>query len=125
MALDEHFIADQADVADPEPLRDALLLIGGSLNLAPREGSPIADKAQQLLSPARINNITSVNTSNQLDVANLPIGRNGVVEVSTNFLNWSTAATITTTNLDQSVLVNVSGDQGFYRLRFPFLWSWP
>ena len=85
----------------------------------------IADQVQQLLSPARINNITSVNTSNLLDMTSLPVGRNGVVEVSTNFLNWSTAATITTTNLDQSVLVNVSGDQGFYRLRFPFLWSWP
>ena len=85
----------------------------------------IADRAQQLLSPARIANITSIGTSNQLDMTSLPVGRNGVVEISTNFLNWSTAATVTTTNLNQTVLVNAPGDQGFYRLRFPFLWSWP
>ncbi len=85
----------------------------------------IADKVQQLLSPARINNITSVNASNQLDMADIAVGRNGVVEVSTNLLNWSTAATVTTTNLNQSVLVNAPGEHGFYRLRFPFLWSWP
>ncbi len=85
----------------------------------------IADKAQQLLSPARISDIVSVNTSNQLSMADLPVGRDGVVEVSTNFLNWSTTATVTTTNLNQSVMVNAPGEQGFYRLRFPFLWSWP
>lgn len=85
----------------------------------------IADKAQQLLSPAWINNISSVNASNQLDMADLPVGRNGVVEASTNFLNWATTATITTTNLTQSVLINAPGERGFYRLRFPFLWSWP
>ncbi len=85
----------------------------------------IADKAQQLLSPASISDIVSVNTSNQLSMADLPVGRNGVVEVSTNFLDWSTAANVTTTNLNQSILVNAPGELGFYRLRFPFLWSWP
>lgn len=85
----------------------------------------IADKAQQLLSPAIISNITSVNTSNQLDLASLPVGRNGVVEVSTNFVDWSASADIATTNLNQSILVNAPGEHGFYRLRFPFLWSWP
>ena len=85
----------------------------------------IADKAQQLLSPTRISDIISVSTSNQLSMADLPVGRDGVVEISTNFLSWATAATITTTNLNQSVLVNAPGEHGFYRLRFPFLWSWP
>ncbi len=85
----------------------------------------VANEAQQLLSPARISDTMSVNTSNQLSMADLPVGRNGVVEVSTNFLNWSTTANITSTNLNQSVLVNAPGDHGFYRLRFPFLWSWP
>jgi phospholipase/lecithinase/hemolysin len=85
----------------------------------------IADKAQQLLSPARISDIVSVNTSNQLSMTELPVGRNGVVEISTNFVNWSTAANVTTTNLNQSILVNAPGEHGFYRLRFPFLWTWP
>lgn len=85
----------------------------------------IAEQAQQLLSPAIISNISSVNTSNLLDMASLPVGRNGVVEVSTNFVDWSTNADIATTNLNQSILVNAPGERGFYRLRFPFLWSWP
>ena len=85
----------------------------------------IAEKAQQLLSPASISNITSVTTSNLLDLSSLPVGRNGVVEISTNFFNWTTAAAVTSTNLNQSILVNAPGDQGFYRLRFPFLWTWP
>ena len=85
----------------------------------------MADKAQQLLSPSSISDITSVNTSNQLSMADLPVGRDGVVEISTNFLNWATAANVTTTNLNQSILVDAPGEHGFYRLRFPFLWSWP
>jgi phospholipase/lecithinase/hemolysin len=85
----------------------------------------IADKAQQLLSPVRISDITSVNTSNQLSMANLPVGRDGVVEISTNFLNWAAAAAVTTTNVNQSIMVNAPGEHGYYRLRFPFLWSWP
>jgi phospholipase/lecithinase/hemolysin len=85
----------------------------------------IAEQAQQLLSPARISEIVSVNTSNQLSMAQLPVGRNGVVEVSTNFINWPTAANVTTTNSSQSILVKSPGDHGFYRLRFPFLWTWP
>lgn len=85
----------------------------------------IAEKAQQLLSPARISDIISVSTSNQLSMADLPVGRDGVVEVSTNFLNWASAANVTTTNLNQSILVDAPGEHGFYRLRFPFLWSWP
>jgi len=85
----------------------------------------IAEAAQQLLSPARIASIFSVSSSNQLDLANVPVGRNGVVESSTNLINWTTAATITSTNTTQSSLVNAPGDVGFHRLRFPFLWTWP
>lgn len=85
----------------------------------------IADYVQQLLSPARIANISSVGSSNQLDLADVPVGRNGVVESSTNLVNWTTAATITSTNNTQSSLVDAPGDVGFHRLRFPFLWTWP
>jgi hypothetical protein len=85
----------------------------------------IADQAQQLLSPNFITNVASVGASNQLALVNVPVGRNGVVEFSTNFINWTTTANITSTNLNQSVLVNAPGDHGFYRTRFPFLWTWP
>ncbi|WP_395747589.1 DUF1549 and DUF1553 domain-containing protein [Prosthecobacter sp.] len=38
---------------EAEPLRDALLALGGTLNLAPREGSPIAEKAQAITPQGR------------------------------------------------------------------------
>jgi hypothetical protein len=38
---------------EAEPLRDAMLLIGGSLNLAPREGSPVANKAKDITPQGR------------------------------------------------------------------------
>jgi hypothetical protein len=38
---------------EAEPLRDAMLFIGGSLNLAPREGSPVADKARDITPQGR------------------------------------------------------------------------
>ena len=38
---------------EAEPLRDALLALGGTLNLTPREGSPVADKAQAITPQGR------------------------------------------------------------------------
>ncbi|MFO1485964.1 MAG: DUF1549 and DUF1553 domain-containing protein [Verrucomicrobiaceae bacterium] len=38
---------------EAEPLRDAILYLGGALDLAPREGSPIADKAQAITPQGR------------------------------------------------------------------------
>lgn len=38
---------------EAEPLRDAILQLGGVLNLAPREGSPIADKAEAITPQGR------------------------------------------------------------------------
>jgi hypothetical protein len=38
---------------EAEPLRDAMLFLGGSLNFAPREGSPVADKAKDITPQGR------------------------------------------------------------------------
>ncbi len=76
----------------------------------------IAERAQQLLSPISISKVTRQGTSNKLDLVNLPVGRNGFVDVSTNFLNWTNAAT---------VFVPASAARGFHRLRLPFEWTWP
>ena len=38
---------------EAEPLRDAILYLGGTLDLTPREGSPIADKAQAITPAGR------------------------------------------------------------------------
>jgi hypothetical protein len=85
----------------------------------------IADAAQQLISPVRIIRIASVGSSNQLDASNIPIGRNGVVEAGSSFANWNTAESFNSTNTAQSIFVSASGPLQLYRLRFPFVWSWP
>ncbi|MGD0252557.1 MAG: SGNH/GDSL hydrolase family protein [Verrucomicrobiota bacterium] len=88
----------------------------------------MADVVQQLISPAQITNFTLLNGSNQLDVASLPIGLNGYVDGSTNLVlaNWVTQANFNSTNAAQTIFVPASGSlQLFYRLRFPYAWSWP
>lgn len=87
----------------------------------------IADTVQQLVSPARIGRISLLGNSNRLELVNLPIGLNGFAEGRTNVLagNWTTIQTITSTNATQTILLPVSGPQQFYRLRFPFSWTWP
>jgi phospholipase/lecithinase/hemolysin len=87
----------------------------------------MADVVQQLISPVQISHITALNSSSQLGVANIPIGLNGFVDGTTNLVpsNWAAVANITSTNATQTVLVPASGPMQFYRLRFPFTWSWP
>ena len=87
----------------------------------------MADVAQQLISPVRITNLTLLNGSNRLDVANIPIGLNGLVDGNTNvvFTNWVTQANFNSTNATQTIFVPPSGTPWFYRLRFPYAWSWP
>lgn len=85
----------------------------------------VADLAQQLLSPVGITSITSLAGSNRLDAVNLPIGRNGVVMGSTNCGNWINDLNFSSTNLAQSIFVPADDPMRFYRLRFPFAWTWP
>jgi len=87
----------------------------------------MVDTVQQLLAPTQISQITSQNGSNQLAVANVPIGLNGVVLGSTNLAltNWTTVTSFNSTNSAQSVFVPISGPLQFYRLNFPFAWTWP
>ena len=112
----------------------------------------IADVVQQSLSPVQISRITAFDGSNRLDVVNMPVGLNGFVDNSTNLASasWTTLQNITSTNTTQSVFVltpvvtNTSSafvpaysglpEPGgtvvvtalqFYRLHFPYAWSWP
>ena len=89
--------------------------------------SVMADITQQLISPVRISQITSLNGSNRLDMANVPIGQNGLVIGRTNLVlgNWKTNATFVSSNATQSVFVTNSGPMQFYRLKFPYFWTWP
>jgi len=85
----------------------------------------LADFVQQVISPVQISKIASLTSSNRLDVANIPIGLDGFVDASTNFVNWTQAQSFSSTNTPQTVLVPASEPRQFYRLRFPFAWSWP
>jgi phospholipase/lecithinase/hemolysin len=87
----------------------------------------IADTAQQLISPVQISQLTVLNGSNRLDMANIPIGLNGFVDGSTNLapVNWTATASINSTNTTQTIFISPADQQQFYRLRFPYAWSWP
>ena len=84
-------------------------------------------RSKQLIAPVQISQITSQNGSNQLAMANVPIGLNGIVLGSTNLAltNWTTVTSFNSTNSAQSVFVPISGPLQFYRLNFPFAWTWP
>ena len=110
----------------------------------------IADVVQQSISPVQISQIIPLTGSNQLFVANMPVGLNGFVENTTNLASasWTSIQTINSSGTAQSVFVPtpvaintvVSADSGFglppggtpivtalqfYRLHFPYAWSWP
>lgn len=87
----------------------------------------LANLTQQLISPAQVGQITSVNGSNRLDLVNVPVGQNGLVLVSSSLVSgsWMTNTTFLSTNATQSVLVPDSGPWQFYRLSFPYSWTWP
>ena len=89
--------------------------------------SVMADITQQLISPVRISQLTAFNGSNRLDMANVPIGQNGLVIGRTNLVlgNWTTNPTFVSSNTTQTVFVTNSGPMQFYRLKFPYSWAWP
>lgn len=90
-----------------------------------RAHAAMADVIQQLLAPTRIAGLTQLAGSNRLDFANLPPGLTGWVEDTTNFVNWASAQIIPGTNAPQTIFLPATGPLRFYRLRFPFAWSWP
>jgi phospholipase/lecithinase/hemolysin len=87
----------------------------------------LADTVQQLISPVKISNLTWLNGSNRLDLANVPIGLNGFVDRRTNLVSgtWTSVTNVNSTSTAETIFVPASGPQQFYRLRFPFAWSWP
>jgi len=87
----------------------------------------MADVVQQLISPAQITNVTVIEDDGQLGVASLPVGLNGFVDGCTNLAmpNWTAQASFNSTNATQTISFSASGPLWFYRLRFPYAWSWP
>ena len=89
--------------------------------------SIMASIAQQLVSPVQMTNIVAFTGSNRLDVLNMPVGLNGFVDGVTNLAltSWTSQKSFNSTNTTQSVFVTSAGPQWFYRLRFPYAWTWP
>jgi phospholipase/lecithinase/hemolysin len=87
----------------------------------------IADVAQQLVAPAQIVNLAMFTGSNQLDVVNLPVGLNGfvVAVADMSLTNWAVKTSFNSTNVAQSIFVPSAEPPSFYRLFFPYAWSWP
>ena len=86
-----------------------------------------ADTAQQLLSPVGLAGITLVNTSNQLQLVNAPVGMSGTVLYLSDLsqTNWLTNSVFAVSNVTQTTFVNPTNSQRFYRLKFPWQWTWP
>lgn len=87
----------------------------------------IAAAVQQAIAPVQFAGMASLNSSNQLDVFNLPVGMNGLVLYVTNGAqtNWLTNSTFSSLTVTQSLFVNPTNSQRFYRLKFPWQWTWP
>jgi phospholipase/lecithinase/hemolysin len=113
----------------------------------------MADVVHQLISPVQISQLTVFNCSNRLDVVNVPVGLNGFVDGCTNLAltNWTVMQSFSSTNTTQSIVLtngtlqgslwSLRGDgppgpgtnivnaillsQQYFRLRFPFSWTWP
>ncbi len=87
----------------------------------------LAESVQQLISPVQFRGIARLNGSNRLDMVNIPIGRDGCVNNCTNLVsaNWAADQGFASINATQSLFVPVSGPKRFYRLSFPFVWTWP
>ncbi len=95
------------------------------LDPSARAQAVIADVTLQLLAPARITALEPLGASNQLTSASLPIGLSGWVEESTDLVHWNSAAFLSSTSDSEIVLLPADSPARFYRLRFPFAWSWP
>jgi len=85
----------------------------------------LADLVQRMLFPVRIGSIATSNGSNLLAAVNVPVGRDGVVQGSTNLVDWPDLQSFESINTTQTIDVPASGPMQFYRLQFTFNWSWP
>ncbi|MBN2505923.1 MAG: hypothetical protein JXQ71_04445 [Verrucomicrobia bacterium] len=85
----------------------------------------MADCVHQMIAPPTLARLALVQDSNRLDVINLPIGRNGVLDGSTNLASWTALQDVASTHATRSIFVPRTGSRQYYRLRFPPAWSWP
>jgi GDSL-like Lipase/Acylhydrolase len=91
----------------------------------------LADLVQQMISPAKVQSITSITSNVQITVANVPLGRAGVVEGCAALVPpWQTDAAINVPfsvggSTTTAVTFPTAGTARFYRVGFPVAWTWP
>jgi hypothetical protein len=89
-----------------------------------RVHAAVADFVQQIVSPApRISQLTPQGGSDRFALENLPAGRTGSLESTTNLLNpagWTARASIVVTGATQTVRISTNGlgNPCFFRLQF-------
>ena len=91
-----------------------------------RVHAAVASFVQQIVSPLQISRLTTTNTNTtvQFELVNLPIGRTGFLESSTNLFNstgWSVRAKIVVTQATQTFVLPTLGlgEEIYFRLNFP------
>lgn len=91
----------------------------------------LADFFQQIVSPAKVNSIACAGGNVLMQVANIPLGRDGSIQGSSNLLPpWSSELSISEPfvsggSTTKSYSFPASGAKRFYRVGFPVVWTWP
>jgi len=85
----------------------------------------LADLVQQMISPARISGISPVGGGYELEMSNVPVGRDGSVRGSGNLVDWMEDLSFSSISVVQDVMVPSTDPSRFFRLQFPVVWTWP
>lgn len=91
----------------------------------------LAELSQRMISPVKVNGISHSGSTTQITIANIPLGRQGIVEGSANLQPpWAQDATFTQPfsaggSTTAPISVPCTASCRFYRVSFPVVWTWP
>lgn len=91
----------------------------------------LADLSQKMISPVKVNAISRSGNTSQITIANIPLGRQGIVEGSSNLQPpWNPDVTFTQPfsaggSTTGNVNATSTAPSRFYRVKFPVVWTWP
>jgi hypothetical protein len=85
----------------------------------------LAALVQHVISPEEITGISAVVGGCELEVSNVPVGRDGVVEGSGDLLTWVEEVSFSSVSVVQEVTVPSTDPMRFFRVQFPVVWTWP
>lgn len=90
----------------------------------------LADLIQRMVSPPRLEATAATAAEVTLELAQIPLGRQGVLNAADHPAGpWQPAATILEPspagNRTKTLTIPPAGPRRFYQLRFPIVWTWP